>query len=147
MPMPAFIVLVIATIVMLQVAEKNGDRLKYMPEILAIIGALLILLGLFIVLCNYVYLLKNYLNRKRNIEKFYSLIPLFGALLLLGGSFVLSVKFRVYFLLIFIFDHGTSILLISVPRLIKEFRTTCKEKQHQWKKYTQLHMLRCFFAD
>ncbi|KKL48244.1 hypothetical protein LCGC14_2327430 [marine sediment metagenome] len=97
-----------------------------MSIILAIIGVLLMLLGLFIVLCNYVYLLKNYLNRKRNIDKFYSLIPLFGALLLLGGSFVLSVKFRVYFLLIFIFDPGTSMFLISVPHLIKEMCTTGK---------------------
>lgn len=97
-----------------------------MKIILAIIGISLILLGVFIVLCNYVYLLKNHLNRKRNKEKFYSLIPLFGALLLLGGSFVLSVKFRVYFLLIFIFDPGTSIFLISIPRLIKEMCTTDK---------------------
>jgi len=91
-----------------------------------IIGALLVFLGIFTILCNYVYLIKNYLNKKHNIKKFHSLIPLFGALLVLGGSFVLSIKFRMYFLLIFIFDPGTVVFLLGIPRLIKEMRATKK---------------------
>lgn len=103
----------------------NAGNLN-MKLLLMIIGVLLISTGFFVILCNYVYLMKNYLNKKHNVKKFHSLIPLLGALLVMGGSFILSVKFKIYFLLIFIFDPGTAVLLLSIPRLIKEMQASKK---------------------
>jgi hypothetical protein len=93
---------------------------KNMKILSLTIGVCFLIAGISIVACNYLYLWMNYGNRKRNINNFNSLIPLFGALFLLVGSFMLLIKFRIYFLLVFVLDPGTLILLLSMPKLIRD---------------------------
>ena len=89
-----------------------------------IFGITFIVIGILVLLSNYIYVVGNILNKKRGIQKHYSFIPLVAPIFILLGVHFSPMQFNWYYWFVTIADLGTLVLILSLPKLIKEIFST-----------------------
>ena len=87
-----------------------------------ILGGSLLLLGLYVSGFNWASIRINLSNQRKGIDRHVSMAPLVAPALLLLGLACVSVAKSWYAWLLPFVDPSLAILIVSLPRLIREFR-------------------------